>query len=130
MQNHEILRAAYRANGSFSIASATIFVAFGSWLAPAIGLPSAWPLVSVGLGLVPFGGWLFWLSGGPELSSEVGRSVSLLDAGWVIGTVVMLTGWPHLLNAAGQTLAIGIALVVTAFAVWQLIGARRIASLA
>lgn len=126
MRDPEILRAAYRANGSFSIVSATIFVGFGGWLAPAIGLPSAWPLVAVGLGLVPFGAWLFWLSAGPGLTPPIARSVSIMDAGWVLGTVLLLAGWPELLNPTGRALAVAIAAVVAGFAVWQLVGARRL----
>lgn len=128
MRENEMLRAAYRANGTFSIVSATIFVLLGGWLAPRVGLPSAWPLVVIGLGLVPFGAWLFWLSGGPGLTARVGRSVSIMDAGWVVGTIVLLAGWPDLLNSTGRALAIGIAAVVAGFGIWQIVGVRRITS--
>ncbi len=130
MKSPEILRAAYRANGTFSLACAGGMLFFADALARLIGLPVVWPLILVGLGLAPFGAWLLWLARGPGLTPQIARSVSMLDAGWVVGTVVLVTVWPDVLNPTGQSIAIAIALVVAAFGTWQLVGARHLARVA
>lgn len=128
MHRPEILRTAYRANGTFSLICAAGLILASDALARSMGLPVAWPLRWVGLGLAPFGAWLWWLSSGPGLTPRIGQSVSMMDAGWVAGTIVLLSVWPDVLNPTGRTLAIAIALVVAAFGTWQLVGARRLAS--
>jgi len=127
--NHpEILRAAYRANGTFSLICAVGMIFFADELARLVGLSGAWPLITLGLGLAPFGVWLWWLASGAGLTPRIGRSVSMMDAGWVVGTIVLLSAWPDVLNPTGRALAIAIALVVAAFGTWQLVGVRRLAS--
>lgn len=126
MPNPEVLRAAYRANGSFSLASAAVFIVMSSDLSSQIGLRSVWPLVVIGAGLVPFGLWLFWLARGPGLTASMGRTVSMMDASWILATIVLLAGWPDLLNPTGRALASSIAGVVAIFAVWQWAGVRRL----
>jgi hypothetical protein len=80
----------------------------------------------VGAGLLPFGVYLLWLSRRDELTRRDGRVVSLLDAEWVLGTAILLIGWPELMNATGHAVAITIAAVVGGFAIWQWAGAQRI----
>lgn len=127
MNGPEILRSAYRANGTFSLVCAGGMLIFSAPLAGLIGLPAVWPLIGLGLGLAPFGAWLIWLARGPGLTPQVGRSVSMLDAGWVVGTIVLRVAWPDVLNPTGHALALAIALVVAAFGTWQMVGVRRFA---
>jgi hypothetical protein len=122
----ETLRHAFTANGLFSLASGLVFLLGGSALGAVLGLPDGPILQILGAGLLPFGAWLVWLSRRPDLTPRAGRMVSIMDAQWVVGTLVLLAGWPELLNTTGRTLAVGIALVVAAFAFWQLQAARRI----
>jgi hypothetical protein len=124
------LRLAFMANALFSAASGLAFVLAGGHIASLAGLASGLPLQLVGIGLLPFAAFLVWLAERPELSSGQGRMVSAMDAQWVLGTFVLLVGWPDLLNATGQALALGIAAVVSVFAIWQLIGSRQLAALA
>lgn len=122
----DMLRSAFRANGTFSLASGALFLLLGGSLAPWTGLPAAWPLQAIGAGLLPFGAWLWWLAGRPGLEVRTGWIVCMMDAQWVVGTGVLLVGWPELLNPTGRVLAVAIAAVVTGFALWQWQGTRRL----
>jgi hypothetical protein len=126
MDESKTLRRAFMGNAIFSLVSATIFVVAGGAIAGWVGLSSALPLQLVGAGLVPFGVLLLWLARRDRLTRRDGRLVSLLDAEWVLGTVILLFGWPELMNATGHAAAIGVAAVVGGFAIWQWAGAQRI----
>jgi hypothetical protein len=123
------LRHAFLANGLFSLACGLLFLVDGAPLAAFAGLPEGPILQVIGAGLVPFGAWLVWLSRRPALTPLIGRLVSIMDAQWVVGTLVLLAGWPELLNTTGQVMAVAIALVVTSFALWQIQGTRRIVAI-
>lgn len=126
MNESQNLRRAFTGNAIFSLVSATAFVLGGGVIAGLIGLSSPLPLQLVGAGLVPFGVYLLWLARRDELTRRDGRIVSLLDAEWVLGTAILLIGWPELMNATGHVVAVAIAAVVGSFAIWQWAGAQRI----
>jgi hypothetical protein len=126
MNESQTLRRAFTGNAIFSLVSAATFVLGGGVIAGLIGLSSPLPLQLVGAGLVVFGVFLLWLVRREELTRRDGRIVSLLDAEWVLGTAVLLVGWPELMNATGHAAAIAIAAVVGGFAIWQWAGAQRI----
>jgi hypothetical protein len=126
MNESQNLRRAFTGNAIFSLVSATAFVLGGGVIAGLIGLSSPLPLQLVGAGLVPFGVYLLWLARRDELTRRDGRIVSLLDAEWVLGTAILLIGWPELMNATGHVVAVAIATVVGGFAIWQWAGAQRI----
>jgi hypothetical protein len=125
MDESRTLRRAFTGNAIFSLLSATIFVLAGGVIAGWVGLSSPLPLQLVGAGLAPFGVFLLWLARRDRLTRRDGRIVSLLDAEWVLGTAVLLIGWPELMNATGHVVAIAIAAVVGGFAIWQWAGAQR-----
>lgn len=126
MNESQTLRRAFTGNAIFSLLSAAIFVLGGGAIASLAGLPSPLPLQLVGAGLLPFGVYLLWLARRDELTRRDGRIVALLDAEWVLGTAILLLGWPELMNATGHVVAVGIAAVVGGFAIWQWAGAQRI----
>jgi len=126
MNHSQTLRRAFTGNAVFSLVSAATFVLGGGVIAGLIGLSSPLPLQLVGAGLVPFGAYLLWLARRDELTRRDGRIVSLLDAEWVLGTAILLIGWPELMNATGHVVAVAIAAVVGSFAIWQWAGAQRI----
>ena len=126
MNESKTLRRAFAANAIFSLTAAASFLLGGGAIAASLGLASPLPLQLVGAGLAPFGVYLLWLSRRDELTRREGRIVSLLDAEWVLGTAILLFGWPELMNARGHTVAIAIAAVVAGFAVWQWTGTQRI----
>jgi hypothetical protein len=128
MNETRILRAAFIANAIFSLTCALLFLGFARPLAELAGLASPIPLAVIGAGLLPFGAGLLWLSRRETLTMGTGRLISLMDAQWVLGTVVLLIGWPDLLSPAGRALAVAIAAIVASFALWQLHGARRLAA--
>jgi len=120
------LRHAFIANAVFSAVSGAAFILAGAPIARAIGLPSGIPLQVVGVCLLPFAGGLVWLARRPHLSGSTGRLISFLDAQWVLGTFVLLVGWPELFDTLGHALALSIAAVVAGLATWQLIASRSI----
>jgi hypothetical protein len=130
MTESQTLRRAFLCNGVFSLLSGATFLLAGGALAVAAGLPGGLPLRIVGAGLLPFGAFLLWLSRRETLHARDGRAISLCDLLWVLGTAAVLLGWPELMNATGQGVAIAIAGVVAGFAAWQWAGARRIVAAA
>ncbi len=126
MSESRTLRHAFLGNAVFSLISAAVFIVGGAALAPLVGLPSGLPLQLAGAGLVAFGAVLLWLSRRDVLTRRQGHLVSALDAEWVLGTAILLIGWPEWLNPTGRAIAIAIAAVVAGFALWQWAGAQRI----
>ncbi len=119
------LRRALLANASFSICSGALFILAGGPLSRLIGLPLVLPIQLIGAGLIPFACYLIWIARKPDLRSGEGRLTSLMDAAWVLGTFILLVGWPDLLNVTGRVLALLVAAAVGGFAIWQIVGARQ-----
>lgn len=127
MQRTQTLRQAFTGNGLFSLCAALAFLLAADSLAAFVGLENRVPLLAVGVGLIPFGAMLLWLARSPGLSVRTGRVVIAMDVQWILATAVLLLGWPDLLNQSGRLIALAIAIAVAGFAVWQVIGTRKLA---
>lgn len=127
MHDARLLRSALRGNALFSLVSGLAFALAGGPIAHQVGLSEAAPVHALGVALLPFAFAVWTTAGRPGLSRTEGLVICGMDAGWVVGTAVLLAAWPELLNETGRWLAIDIALVVAGFAVWQAVGVRRLA---
>lgn len=116
-----LLRVAMTENALFSGASGVALAAGSPWLSGWLGAPT-WVLVAVGLGLV---GWAAELrrTAGTVVG---GRTAVAGDLGWVVGTAVLLLGWPDAMTNAGRIAAEVVAIAVAGFAAWQAVGLRRL----
>ncbi len=90
-----------------------------------LGVPAPLVLQVLGLGLLGYAGFLFWLALQPTPSRRLTLLVSFLDSGWVVGSgvLVLLPGMP--LTGAGRWTIGGVALFVAIFGLLQVIGLTR-----
>jgi ribosome-associated toxin RatA of RatAB toxin-antitoxin module len=121
-----LLRKALVANGVFSTVCAFSGLTFSAEIAGAMGLSSALPVQAVAGGLLPFAGFVFWQARREQLSGRDAMLTIVGDLGWVLGTDLLLLGWPELMNTTGQVSLILIAAFVGLWAVLQALGLRRL----
>jgi hypothetical protein len=122
-----LLRRSLVLNACFStLTGLTLLLARGP-LARLLGVETPSLLAGVGIVLLAFAGHLLWASRRAIPPAEVLYFV-VSDALWVVGTAVLLFGFPGALSAAGRAAAAVVALLVGLLAVAQLRGwgeARR-----
>ena len=112
------LRKLLRANGVFSAASGLALVGGAPVANDALGL-EAWLLAACGLILVGYGAGL-WTAARASDPVPGGRLASLLDAGWVLGALVILIGFPSAMTPTGRLLLLVVSALVAGFAVLQI----------
>jgi len=112
-------------NGIFSLSSGLVSLVWADPLAGLLGVPASLVLRVLGLGLLGYAGFLFWLAVQPTPSRRLALLVSFLDGGWVVGSgvLVLLASMP--LTGAGRWTIGGIALIVAMFGVLQVVGLAR-----
>lgn len=124
-QKSKLLRQALRGNGIFSAVSGSILVLAAKPLATFMGL--AWPLALTitGLILLPYAALLIWATSQPQVDHRLAKTAVVLDAGWVIGSILLLlTDWLNLSVAGNWTVAL-LAEAVLTFAILQAVGLHR-----
>ncbi len=127
------LRLSLRANAFFSLLTGLLLLAFAPAIAAAVAL---WPddpslgatsLRELGGALLPFGLAAAYVSRLPPL--RIGRwaaIISLLDLGWVVGSVLLFALAPSLFNATGWWGVAAIGLAVFGFFSGQIVGLGRL----
>jgi hypothetical protein len=123
-----LLRRALAGNGLFSLSSGLVSLLWAEPLAGSPGIPSVPVLRIVGLVLMGYAGFLFWLASAPTGPTRLWRMAflaSALDGGWVIGSGVLLalpgTPWTVL----GRWVIGGLAVIVAGWGLLQVIGLTR-----
>ena len=123
-----LLRGALLGNALFSsICGLAMIVASGP-IAAFIDLGPASILPGIGIGLLLFAADLVHQATRRELSAARAWITVLGDFGWIVGTAVLLVGFPSVLGFMGKLVAVDVALVVGAFMVAQWFGLRRLAA--
>lgn len=120
-----LLRWTLKANGSFSLASATLILGFSHSIAAWMGIPDPLWVWALGPGLLVFGGLVLGLGFRQDPPPGQVRLVTWLDWGWVAGSAGVLALAGNRLTTAGLLTVADVALVVAAFACLQWIGLRR-----
>ena len=85
-------------------------------------------LPGMGIGLLLFAADLVHQATRQELSPLRAWITVLADLGWIVGTAVLLIGFPALLGFMGKLIAVDVALVVATFMILQWFGLRRLAA--
>ncbi len=117
-----VLRTALLANLFFSLASATVFLVGAEVLSVRLGTIPVWLLQAVGVGLLGFVGLIAYALA--RLRIGWALLISVLDLGWVIGTVPLV--WvPGLLTPWGEGATLVVAACVGLLALAQLFGIRH-----
>lgn len=118
-QGQEKFKKAILANAIFSGISGLAFSLFSSQLAEWMGLSPSWILLILGIGLIGFAGLLVSLTRKASITYQDAFSIIGSDISWVLGSVVLLIGFPNFLSASGNWFVAGVALVVSGFTYLQ-----------
>lgn len=114
------------ANAGFTAASAVAIFAAREWLYPHFALPSATVLTVIAGALLLYAGALAIEARRETPDRQALLTAAALDAGWVLGSaIVLIAAWTQLTPAA-RALLIAAALVVEIFATLQYRVARTI----
>jgi CHASE2 domain-containing sensor protein len=116
------------ANASFSAASAVFILAARDRLYPLFALESSALLVAIAGGLLLYAGSLVVAARREPPDRRALLTAAVLDAGWVLGSaIVLIAAWAQLAPVA-RVLLIAAALIVEVFATLQFRVARSIAA--
>lgn len=116
------------ANASFCAASAVCMLAARPKLYPLFALDSAGLLTVIAGGLLFYAGALAVAARREAPDRRALLTAAALDAGWVLGTaIVLIAAWTQL-APAGRALLIAAALIVEVFATVQFRAARSMAA--
>ena len=121
-----LLRRALGGNGLFSLSSGLISLVWADPLALLLGVPSSLVLRAIGLVLMGYAGFLFWLAFRPTLARRMVLLASILDGGWVVGSGVLLLLAPMPLTEVGRWMIGVLALLVAGWGLLQVIGLTRL----
>lgn len=118
-----LLRGALLANALFSALSSLVLVAAAGPVASFLGVVSEGDIRSMGVSIMIFALWVFWLSTRELPPRRQVLAVIALDLIWVLGTVSLLVSPPA---GLGGKWAIGlVGDVVAVLAVVEIVGFRR-----
>ncbi len=114
------------ANGLFSSVSGVTMVLASGSVADFLGLADSGLVLESGILLILFGAMLLCFYSRKRVHKASAIVISLLDFGWVTGSVAIVVAVPELLSAAGVATVIAIAVVVLAlcdlqaYALWRI----------
>lgn len=118
------LRTVLRTNAGFSLLSGAVLALGSTVLDDILGVPAVW-LAALGIGVAAFGVVVHRLSATDPVSRTAAGFVIAADLAWVVGTAVVLVGFPDLLTTAGAWTFGVVGLAVLDFAVLQALGLRQ-----
>ena len=127
MTDQRLLKGALSANAAFSTLSGATSLLYADTLGEFLGGVPGAELAGLGVGLLGFAGFVFWLSRRPVVPAALGWGVVAGDAAWVLGTIPLVLS--DALSSGGDWLALAIADVVLLFAILQGVGLWRSRSL-
>jgi len=117
-------------NGVFSLLTAFPLLLAAGTVAPILFANpvdwATWGLRGLGVGLVGFAGLVYALSTYKFVSRAMVNEIVVLDVLWVIGTIVLIAFFGHVLTSGGTVVVAAVAVAVAFFAVSQFVSAARI----
>ena len=117
------LRTVLRANSAFSLTSGAVLVFGALVLDDLLGVPAGW-LAALGVGVVAFGLLVRRLSEPDPVARAAALAVIAADISWVLGTAVVLLGFPDLLSVVGKWVFGIVGVFVLDFALLQTLGLK------
>lgn len=121
-----LLRRVLQANMVFSGLSGLLLAVDAGPLSRWLGIPAAWLLVVIGIGLLGFAWQLFQTAQQNPMNLRQANAILVLDVAWVVGSALLLfTGWVAF-TTAGWWAVLLVADVVAAFAILEYVGIKRV----
>lgn len=121
----KLLNLALTSNAAFSGLSGLVLVLAAEPAARWLGVPQSPLLLALGFGLLAFAVGLAALARSPRPSRPLVMAATGSDFAWVVGSAVLLVGFPDLLSPAGELAVTAVALVVAGLGCAQVVGLRR-----
>lgn len=122
----QFLRRVLQANMVFSGLSGLFLAVDAGPLSRWLGIPAAWIVVVIGVGLLGFAWQLFQTAKQSSLNLRQANAIFWLDVAWVVGSALLLfTGWVSFTTAGWWTVLL-VADAVTLFAILEYVGIRRV----
>jgi hypothetical protein len=122
----QFLRRVLQANMVFSGLSGLLLAVGASPLSRWLGIPAAWLLVVIGIGLMGFAWQLFQTARQSPIDLRQAHAILFMDIAWVVGSALLLfTGWVSFTPAGGWAVLL-VADAVAAFAILEYVGIRRV----
>jgi hypothetical protein len=130
MQNPEkTTRLVLKFNAAFSSLVGIDLILFNSTWMKWMNITNEIILPIIGLGLIPFGIYVFWVAFKKPLSLKELRSIVIMDLGWVLGCILLTASNIFGLSMLGNGLVLISALIVGTFAFFQHRGWKAVSSL-
>ena len=120
-----LLRRALAVNGAITAANGLAFLVAGHLLGPVFGLAPA-VLRVLGAGFVAFAAHAAYVSRKPAISRGEAVYFVVADVGYVLASVAVLVGLPHLMTGLGRLFFAAAADIVAILAVAEYAGLRRL----
>ena len=121
-----LLRNTLRGNVAFSVVTGLAFILAKRPLSEFIGTSPSWTLLIVGLTLLPFAYIVYRIATQTPIDIRAAKSIITMDIIWVIASFVfLLLAWATL-TVAGRWIVFLQAEAVSTFAIFQIIGVRRL----
>jgi hypothetical protein len=122
----QLLRRVLQANMVFSAISGLVLAVEAGPISRWLGLPTAWILVVLGVGLLGFAWQLFQTARQTPIELRQANAILLMDVAWVVGSaLLLLTSWVAFTNA-GWWAVLLVADMVALFAIMEYVGIRRV----
>jgi hypothetical protein len=123
-------RKSLKINGVFSLLTAVpLLLAAGTVASILFADPvnwATWSLRGLGVGLIGFAGLVYALSQHRFVSRAMVNEIAALDLLWVIGSIVLIAFFGHILTTSGTVIVAAVAMVVAFLALSQFVSAARI----
>lgn len=108
-----------RANATFSILSGLVLIFGNRFLQGFFGFENAYIFPVLAIGLLIFGGSVYLVSRQQPIDAKQVNSISIADAGWVLGSVLLCVFRPFGLTTGAYVVIIIVALIVLLFGIQQ-----------
>lgn len=122
----QLLRRVLQANMVFSSLSGLLLAVDADPLSRWLGVPAAWMLVVIGVGLLGFAWQLFQTARQRPIDLRQANAILVMDVAWVVGSALLLfSGWVSF-TTAGWWAVLLVADAVALFAILEYVGIRRV----
>lgn len=118
MENNK-LRLVLKVNAIFSAISGLTLMFLNQWLANLMNISNSSILLVIGIGLVLFGGSVYWSAVQENISIKKIKLIIIQDWMWVVGSAVIILSQGLGINRIGFIIIGIVALIVADFAILQ-----------
>lgn len=119
MNDMKNLKLALRLNAAFSLITGTILILFSHSAASLFDVTQPAPVLLIGIGLLIFSAAVYAVSRQSPIYLIYVFVIIILDIGWVIGSIVVITHGLFEISTAGHFAIASVAVIVSGFALHQ-----------